>query len=145
MFAILSWTIRYVFIFLIYYFIFSIIRLIYMDVKTMQKSEENNIDGPILKLLTSSKKLDFEVDSFYPMKEKTSIGRGKENNIFLNDKFVSTKHALITYDEDYFLEDLGSVNGTYLNGEKIEDVVKLKNGDRMSFGLSEFVFIKETG
>ena len=146
MFAILSWTIRYVFIFLIYYFIFSIIRLIYLDVKVMQRKEGNLAGGPILKLLTPKEKLDFSMESFYPLKLRTKIGRGKDNDISFLDKFVSTNHALIIMDEgEYFLEDLGSINGTYVNGDKIEDVVKLKNGDRVSFGLGEFVFIKETG
>ena len=43
--------------------------------------------------------------------------------------------------EDYFLEDLGSSNGTYLNGGKVLDVTKLRKGDIIRVGDLEFVFI----
>lgn len=146
MFRILSWALSYVFIFLIYYFIYSIIRLIYLDIKSMKEKEEEQLGGPFLKLLSLQEKLDFPVESLYVVSNNTVIGRGSESNIRIEDKFISTKHAQITMDEEeFFLEDLESVNGTYLNGNKIEDVVKLKNGDKIGIGLLEFVFVKEIG
>ena len=49
-----------------------------------------------------------------------SVGRFPDNHIVLRDDFVSRKHfALDKTDEGYFIEDLGSKNGTYVNGEKI--------------------------
>ncbi|WP_243098210.1 FHA domain-containing protein [Serpentinicella alkaliphila] len=97
-------------------------------------------------MLTSIEKLDFPVESLYAVGNNTIIGRGTESNIKIEDKFISTKHAQIIMDEEeFFLEDLGSVNGTYLNGNKIEDAERLKNGDKIGIGLLEFVFVKETG
>jgi pSer/pThr/pTyr-binding forkhead associated (FHA) protein len=48
------------------------------------------------------------------------VGRFPDNHIVLSDHFVSRKHfALGKTDDGYFIEDLGSKNGTYVNGEKI--------------------------
>jgi len=146
MFRIFSLALSYVFIFLIYYFIFNIIRLIYLDIKNMKEKEESNTGGPFLKLLTTKEKLDFSVESLYSVKQDAVIGRGAESDIKIEDIFISTKHAQITRDEDeFFIEDLESVNGTYLNGNRLEDVARLKNGDKVGIGLLEFVFVKETG
>lgn len=146
MFGIFSSALSYVFIFLTYFFIYNIIKLIYLDIKNMKEKEESQIGGPFLKLLSPKGKLDFPIETLYIVGKHTVIGRGSESDIHIMDKFLSTNHAQITMDEEeYFLEDLESVNGTYLNGEKIEDIVKLKNGDKIGIGLLEFVFVKETG
>ena len=141
---ILSWIVRYIFIAMIYYFIYSIIRLIYWDIQQINKRGIKTQDSPYLKLVNRKDRLDFEVHEFYDLKEETSIGRGKDNDIQILDKYISTQHSKITMDEGaYFLEDLGSVNGTYLNGVKIQDVVEVKNGDRIGIGQVEFLFVKE--
>ncbi|SES82511.1 FHA domain protein [Natronincola peptidivorans] len=144
MFPILSWTIRYIFIGLIYYFIYHIIRLIYLDIKHINERQNKQFDSPYLKLVNRKETLDFEIQEFYDLKDVVTLGRSKENDIQILDKFMSSSHAKITMDEDeYFLEDLESVNGTYLNSTQIEDVVKLKSGDRIGLGQVEFLFVKE--
>ena len=144
MFEILSWVIRYIFIILIYYFLFGIIRLIYLDIKSINRMNQRQYNNPYLKLINRKERLDFYVQEFYDLGDLTTIGRGKQNSIKLLDKYISSNHAKIVKDEEeYFLEDIGSVNGTYLNNEKIEDVVKLKNGDRIGIGQVDFLFVKE--
>ncbi|SNS64138.1 Forkhead associated (FHA) domain, binds pSer, pThr, pTyr [Anaerovirgula multivorans] len=144
MFQILSWTIRYIFIGLIYYFIYHIIRLIYLDIKRINERQSKQFNSPYLKLVNRKESLDFDIQEFYDLKDVITMGRKKENDIQIMDKFMSSQHAKITMDEDeYFLEDLGSINGTYLNGTQIQDVVKLKSGDRIGLGQVEFLFVKE--
>ncbi len=144
MFKILSWIIRYIFIILIYYFLYGIIRLIYLDIQHINKISQKEYNNPYLKLINRKERLDFEIQEFYDLEDVTSIGRSRDNEIQILDKYVSSKHLKIIMDEgEYFLEDQGSVNGTYLNSTKIEDVVKLKNGDRIGLGRVEFLFVKE--
>ncbi len=144
MFKILSWIIRYIFIILIYYFLYGIIRLIYLDIQHINKISQKEYNNPYLKLINRKERLDFEIQEFYDLEDVTSIGRSRDNEIQILDKYVSSKHLKIIMDEgEYFLEDQGSVNGTYLNSTKIEDVVKLKNGDRIGLGQVEFLFVKE--
>ena len=144
MYRILSWTIRYIFIGLIYYFIYHIIRLIYLDINRINQMQKRQFNSPYLKLVNRKESLDFDIQEFYDLKDVITIGRNKENDIQILDKFMSSQHLKITMDEEeYFLEDLGSVNGTYLNGEQIQDVMKLKTGDRIGLGQVEFLFVKE--
>ena len=66
------------------------------------------------------------------------IGRASELEIVLVEDMVSRKHAKITLsDGKILLEDLGSTNGTYVNGEKVQAAI-LREGDRILIGTSIF-------
>ncbi len=140
MFEVLSSIFRYIFILIIYAFIFGIIRLIYMDIKTI--SEGVISSSPYLKLINRKDSLPFKVKEAYTLKDVITVGRQKNNDMILKDPYISSDHAKIVLDEDvFFLEDLDSANGTYLNEDRIMDVVRLKNGDRIRFGQVEFLFV----
>ncbi len=64
------------------------------------------------------------------------MGRGGGCGIVLvDDHYVSTVHArLFQRGNDVFVEDLGSRNGTYLNGSPVSGVTRLRRGDRVQFG-----------
>ncbi|MBC8211813.1 MAG: FHA domain-containing protein [Gammaproteobacteria bacterium] len=67
-------------------------------------------------------------------KETTTIGRKPSNDIHIDNLSVSGSHAqVITILEDSFLEDLGSTNGTYVNGKLIKKHA-LENGDKITLG-----------
>ncbi|MDU2354525.1 MAG: FHA domain-containing protein, partial [Anaerococcus sp.] len=56
---------------------------------------------------------------------------------------LSKFHARIIQDEDiYFLEDLSSANGTFLNDERIEDAIELKTNDIIHIGQMQFLFVQ---
>ena len=62
------------------------------------------------------------------------VGRGKECDIFIDDKKISRNHAEMNIIEGRLrLKDLGSSNGTYQNGSKISEEINLSNGDVISF------------
>ena len=64
------------------------------------------------------------------------IGRSSDLEMVLIEDMVSRHHAKITTtDADIYIEDLGSTNGTFVNGEKISSC-KLKEGDRILIGTS---------
>ncbi len=63
---------------------------------------------------------------------RTSIGRRSDNDIIIHDASVSNHHARLNFEENYFLTDLRSSNGTYINGKKIFHV-KLMDGDVINF------------
>ena len=69
------------------------------------------------------------------------IGRGSDAAIRLDDDYVSTRHARIARSNDqWFVEDLGSTNGTYLNGEVLRGPQPLHPGDRIRIGDNEFSY-----
>ncbi|HRC07509.1 MAG TPA: FHA domain-containing protein [Miltoncostaeales bacterium] len=75
------------------------------------------------------------VDAEYPLEAGLTIGRGRSNGIALSDQFVSFMHARIFPDgQFFFIEDLGSTNGTFVNGRKIDGPTQLKVRDEVVFG-----------
>jgi sigma-B regulation protein RsbU (phosphoserine phosphatase) len=77
---------------------------------------------------------------------ETVIGRLPECDIQLNSNMVSRKHAhVLLEDGKSFIEDMGSGNGTFLNGQKIEGKTPLKTGDRIKFGPILFRFEGDAG
>jgi hypothetical protein len=79
--------------------------------------------------------------SAYDLSEGALLGRGDGADIRLEDTFASTRHARLVVEGDVIvLEDLGSTNGTYLNGEPLHGPQPLHAGDRIRIGDSEFTF-----
>jgi pSer/pThr/pTyr-binding forkhead associated (FHA) protein len=73
-------------------------------------------------------------------KETTTIGRKPSNDIHIDNLSVSGSHAqVITILEDSFLEDLGSTNGTYVNGKLIKKHA-LEHGDKITLGKYQIVY-----
>lgn len=69
-----------------------------------------------------------------------TIGRGLNNNVVLVDDAISTAHAQIVQEgQDYFIEDLKSSNGTFLDGVKVQKA-RLSNGQKIKVGISTLVF-----
>ena len=74
-------------------------------------------------------------------KDVTTTGRHPESDIFLDDVTVSRRHAEFVRDGGRFVvRDVGSLNGTYLNRERIEDA-PLTNGDEVQIGKFRLVFL----
>jgi hypothetical protein len=79
--------------------------------------------------------------SAYDLSEGALLGRGEGADIRLEDAFASSRHArLVPQGEVIVLEDLGSTNGTYLNGEPLRGPQPLHVGDQIKIGDSEFTF-----
>ena len=84
------------------------------------------------------------VQGEYPLnKERISLGRKPDNDIQVDNLAVSGKHALvITILDDSLLEDLGSTNGTYVNGKLIKKHA-LRDGDVVGIGKHELKYVNE--
>jgi len=73
--------------------------------------------------------------------DSTSIGRHPDSDLFLDDVTVSRRHAVVRrLDDGYEITDVGSLNGTYVNGERI-DTVPLEDMDEVQIGRFVLVFL----
>jgi adenylate cyclase len=69
------------------------------------------------------------------LRPMNSLGRHPNNTIQLLDKIVSKEHCLLEQRDGYFvLRDLGSLNGTYVNGDRVRGETLLKHGDEIALG-----------
>jgi pSer/pThr/pTyr-binding forkhead associated (FHA) protein len=73
---------------------------------------------------------------------KVKIGRGPSNQVVIaEDTFASRNHAWIAFEQgEFWLEDLGSTNGTLLNGHPVVKKQVLSAGDKIRVGHTEFSF-----
>ena len=80
-------------------------------------------------------------ETFKPAGERTRIGRSPDCDIFLDDVTVSRNHAvLVQRGGTFVVEDLGSLNGTFVNRRRI-DSAQLANGDEVQVGKYRLTFI----
>jgi len=75
-----------------------------------------------------------------PIARRLTIGRDAKSSITLEDKLVSREHAVIQkIKDDFFIQDLHSTNGTYVNGKRIPpgDYIRLRLSDAILIGRTE--------
>jgi hypothetical protein len=81
-------------------------------------------------------------ESFTIDQDRMSIGRTPDAAIFLDDVTVSRNHALVVHREDgYYIDDLGSLNGTYVNRRRIESH-RLDDGDEIQIGKYKMSYLE---
>jgi pSer/pThr/pTyr-binding forkhead associated (FHA) protein len=80
-------------------------------------------------------------ESFQPQGERTLIGRSPDCVVFLDDVTVSRRHAVLAEREGrWFVEDQGSLNGTFVNRERV-DSAELSDGDELQIGKYRLTFL----
>jgi pSer/pThr/pTyr-binding forkhead associated (FHA) protein len=99
------------------------------------------LDGPVLVVRRGP-----EVgERFYLDRDRLTIGRDPSSGIFLNDITVSREHAVLTKTgAEVSIEDIGSLNGVYVNGASITHA-DLSNGDQVQIGRFQMVFLSGGG
>jgi hypothetical protein len=77
-----------------------------------------------------------------PTHKRTIVGRSRSSGCVLADPTVSRAHAVIGYaDGAWSLRDLGSTNGTYVNGRRITGETEVRPGDEVAFGAVRFLLV----
>lgn len=144
MFELISDILKYALVIVVYIFIFSVVKLVYLDIADTRRKSKSEEEGlGYLKLVTLRRDVPFKVFESYSVQEDSLIGRNKKCDIFIPDPYLSKQHARIFFkDAEFYIEDLKSTNGTSVNGKKIGvRPVKLKDCDKISIGHLNFLFI----
>ncbi|MEA2425435.1 MAG: hypothetical protein QOH13_1845, partial [Thermoleophilaceae bacterium] len=75
----------------------------------------------------------------FDLREGATMGRADGAEIPIDDPFASSVHARIfPRDQFMYIEDMGSTNGTYLNGRRLRSAERLKVGDTVRIGETEY-------
>jgi hypothetical protein len=108
------------------------------ELETGEQLEELGVERPALVVRSGGGRTG---ETFRPEGERTTIGRSPDCGIFLDDVTVSRRHAvLIRRDGRFYVEDQGSLNGTFLNRRRIESA-ELSDGDELQVGKYRMTFL----
>ena len=119
------------------YFTVSLSRRMFGEVKQEMKQQRKPAVKQNEALLTVVEASEEELQGRrFAFQEEITIGRGAENDVRIPENFVSHRHATIfLHGAQYVIEDLGSVNHTYVNGQPLEGQAYLKPGDEIRVGM----------
>jgi len=92
--------------------------------------ENLGVQGPALVVRSGGGR----AGEMFPLDGETTVGRSPDCGIFLDDVTVSRKHAVLRErDGNFFIEDQGSLNGTFVNRKRVESA-QLEDGDELQVG-----------
>jgi hypothetical protein len=96
------------------------------------------IEGPALVVRSGGGRAG---ETFALTGERIGVGRGPENEVFLDDVTVSRRHAvLVRRDDGFYIDDEESLNGTYVNRRRVESA-KLEDGDEVQIGKYRLTYL----
>ncbi len=145
-FSLIAKLLSYVFVLAVYLFMIKIIQMVSRDIEVMRRRKNSDIAAhTYIKLLNLRHTLDFPVEENYPVLKDSVLGRGTRCEIPIDDPFLSQRHAAFIWREGAcYLQDLGSTNGTFLNGKRAQgDPIELLSGDKIDLGQLSFIFVTE--
>jgi FHA domain-containing protein len=134
-FVLALWVVRLLFLLVIYGFLFAVVRVLLRDLRAASKGPAEL--GRLVVL--ASPRGEPQPGGSYPLDAVTTLGRDVNNGIVLDDPFASVEHAVLTYrGRNWYVEDLQSTNGTFVNGVPVEGVGPLGFGDEVQVGEIRF-------
>lgn len=115
---------------ILYTFLGWILYTLWTDLKQQAQTLNNN-KIPSLRLTGTGEM----AEEFYYIQPVVSVGRSATNDLSINNDTVSSQHAQLTYNlNQWWLQDLNSTNGTYINGQRLLASTVLTTGDMIGFG-----------
>ena len=126
------WIVRLLFLALLYVFLFRIARALVGDLRAAAREPGAELGRLVV---MSSPSGEPEEGTSLALDAITTLGRDVNNAIVVEDQFVSAEHAILTFrGRAWYVEDLGSTNGTFANGVPVEEVTSLAYGDVLQLG-----------
>lgn len=126
------WVLRLVFLALLYAFLWLVVRALVRDLRAAAREPTTELGRLVIVASPSGEPAPgaaFALDAI------TSLGRDVNNSIVLEDEFVSSTHAALTYrGRAWYVEDLGSTNGTFVNGSQVDGLAPIAFGDEIQVG-----------
>ena len=109
--------------------------LIYKDIQAVTGLRERSEQRSGKLQVVGDEASPIPAGSSFPLLPVTSIGRARSNTIVIDDDFVSNRHVLFSFrGKHWWVEDLGSRNGTALNDHPLESPTVISEGDIITIG-----------
>jgi len=133
-------ALRVAFIGLVYYFLYQVARVSIRELTAIGVSAAMpatpTLPSPASALeIMDPAESSFQPGDVLPLDHYSTIGRRQGNTLVIDDGFVSGAHAEIVFDQGgWWLVDLDSTNGTYVDGQRVRARTRLEPGDVVQFG-----------
>ncbi len=133
-FDIVVFLLRLAFVFLLYFFLFQVVRALTRDLREVRPAEA--APSPYGRaVIVHPGSTGMAPGATFALEPITSIGRKPTNTIVLEDNFISGEHALLTWrDGRWWAEDYRSTNGTLLNGAELTKPTPMMDTDVLTVG-----------
>ena len=126
------WVLRLIFLAVLYGFLWIVVRSLLRDLRAAAREPTRELGRLVV---VGSPSGEPAVGSVFALDAITSLGRDVNNSIVIDDDFVSATHAALTYrGRAWYVEDLGSTNGTFVNGSQVDGLAPLAFGDELQVG-----------
>lgn len=116
----------------LYLFLGFVMYSLWIDIKRRTQKSDTESENPIELILEDGETRKF---SHHFDGKVVTVGRDPINDLHLEDSTISAQHARLSYHhEQWWVEDLGSTNGTYLNQVQVTEPVVVTDGDQLRCG-----------
>jgi len=139
---------RIIFIFLLYFFVYQVIRVVSRELRTTAMGGGGNVaaTAPAARgtlLVADAGESNLRRGEVYDLEPVTVIGRHPRATILVESSFISSEHAQLTWDQDrWWVTDLRSTNGTTVNGQPIRVATGIRLGDSIELGGVRFELVR---
>jgi hypothetical protein len=131
-FTVTIWVVRILFLVLLYVFLFCIARALLRDLRAAAREPTVELGRLVV---VASPGGEPAAGSTLALDAITTLGRDVNNAVVVDDEFVSAEHAVLTFrGRTWYVEDLNSTNGTFVNGSPVDGVAPLGYGDEIQLG-----------
>jgi len=135
-FAASLWLLRLLFLALLYLFLFAVVRILVRDLRAAAREPGTELGR--LHVLASPAG-EPPAGAVFGLDALTTLGRDVNNTIVVEDPFASAEHAVLSFrGRTWYVEDVGSTNGTYVNGGRVDGVAPIGFGDELQVGQVRF-------
>ena len=125
------WAIRLAFLAALYVFLALVVRALLRDIRAASRDPSGAL-GRLVVIASASVPA---TGSVFPLDAVTTLGRDLGCGVVLEDPFASSRHAILTFrGRGWYVEDLGSTNGTLVNGVTVAGGLSLGFGDELQIG-----------
>ncbi|HEY6014945.1 MAG TPA: FHA domain-containing protein [Candidatus Limnocylindrales bacterium] len=131
-FTLVLWGFRLLFLLLLYLFLARVVRVLLRDLRAAAREP---VQRPGRLVVLESPAGEPAVGRSFGLDVITTLGRDVNNAIVVDDPFASAEHAVLTFrGRSWYLEDLASTNGSFINGHPVSGVAALGYGDEVQIG-----------
>ena len=125
------WAVRLAFLAALYVFLALVVRALVRDLRAAARDPAGAL-GRLVVVASASLP---SAGTVFPLDAVTTLGRDLGSSVVLEDPFSSARHAILTFrGRGWYVEDLGSTNGTLVNGVPVAGAVPLGFGDELQIG-----------